>query len=204
MKFIRAMLLMLAVLPLAACALSGEAMRGRVLEEGTNKPIPGAIVVVRWEGRVSSFVDSQGVCYHVETATTDEQGNYQTRPWRQPRDYMISFDHIGVDAYKPGYGFPSKLSRVKGIEYLAPFNGTREERLKFLVQMSDSTQCDEAGESNMKRLAMEQAIYGEAKSIAITPEDQKSVEILLFGLESMEYGSTEALRRLTERRGRGQ
>jgi len=45
---------MLLAIPLTACALSGEAIEGRVLEEGTNKPIPGAIVVVRWIGRTTT------------------------------------------------------------------------------------------------------------------------------------------------------
>lgn len=209
MNFLRAMFLILAALPLAACALSGEEMNGRVLEEGTNKPISGAIVVVRWIGSTTSggmFVESSTACYHVETTTTDAQGNYQTKPWRQPqhKDYTVKFDRIGVDAYKPGYGFPSKLSQVQEIEYLAPFKGPREERLAYLLRTSNSIQCNEAGESIRKTLPLQQTIYDEAKSIAQTPEDQKRVEILLFGLESMEYGSMEALKRMTERRSAGQ
>ena len=201
MKHIRMILLTLAMIPLAACALSGEAIEGRVLEEGTNKPIPGAIVVVRWKGRVSSFVDSQGVCYHVETATTDEQGNYQTKAWSQPRDYLVSFDYIAVDAYKPGYSLPRQPLRTTEVRYLAPSKGTREERLKFLLRTSSGTQCNAAGKSEKNMLPLGRALYDEARSIALTTEDQKSVEILLFGLESLQYGSMEALKRMNERRG---
>jgi len=179
-------LLMLAATPLAACALSGEAIEGRVLEEGTNKPIPGAIVVVKWIGLTTSgswFVEASTVCYHVETATTDGQGNYQTKAWRQPqhKDYTVKFDRIGVDAYKPGYGFPGKLSQVKGIEYLAPFRGSREERLKFLSRIEGATGCGGGGDSKKNLLPFDRAVYEEALRIAM-PVDREIVDTILIQL----------------------
>ena len=45
---------------------------GLVLEEGTDTTIEGAIVIARREGWISQLVDSQSVCYHVETANTDK------------------------------------------------------------------------------------------------------------------------------------
>jgi hypothetical protein len=181
MTFLRSLLAMFLVLPLAACALSGEAIEGRVLEEGTNKPIAGAIVAVRWMGRTYAFVDSQGSCYHVETAMTDEQGRYQTRPWRQPRqDYGLSFDHIAIDAYKPGYGFPDKHSRVQGIEYLAPFRGTREQRLGYLVRMLESTRCGSQNDSERNLYALYLAMHDEAKGIAVSKGDAEIVDTLRY------------------------
>lgn len=187
MNLLRAMLAMCLAAPLAACALSGGAIEGRVLEEGTNKPIPGAIVVVRWHGRVSAFVDSHGVCYHVEMATTDEQGRYQTKPWRQPREYMVSFDHIDADAYKPSYGRPRKLSQVMEIEYLAPFIGTREEGLKFLETFG-GMQCGKAEDYAPKLIPLYKAIYEEARLLAVTKEEKKRAIALLRELDEMEFG----------------
>lgn len=208
MKFIRMMLLMLAVLPLGACALSGEAMQGRILEEGTNKPIPGAIVVVRWEGLTTSgswFVEASTVCYRVETATTDEQGNYQTQAWRQPqhKDYTVKFDRIRVDAYKPGYGFPNKLSRVKGIEYLAPFEGSRGERLGYVKRLFGATACGAQNESEKNMLPLLKALYEEAKLLGgdkkPAPNEMSLLESLKYDMEIIELGFEAAEKRHLQR-----
>lgn len=200
MKHVRMILLTLAMIPLAACALSGEAIEGRVLEEGTNKPIPGAIVVVRWQGRVSSFVDSHGVCYRVESATTDEQGRYQTKPWRQPREYMVSFDHIDIDAYKPGYGRPNKLSRVQEVRYLAPFKGTREERFKS-VRIA-GVDCPGAGESQKNLLPLYRTIYEQLTALAVTKEEKFTANAYQHSIEIIELGDEKATQRNLERMGK--
>lgn len=197
------------LLPLSACALSCGPISGKVLEEGTDKPIPGAIVAVRWVGRTTSgsiYVEAQSTCYHVESATTDERGAYQTKAWNQEqhKDYKVKFDHMLVSAYKAGYGYPQTPTQREGIVYLAPFKGSSGERLKYLERLSEGTHCDEASERAMNRLPLEKAIYEEARALARTSEEKKNVETLLFGLESMEYGSMEALKRLTERRSKGQ
>ena len=54
-------------------------MRGLVLEEGSDKPIAGAIVVARWKG-VAAFTTS--VCFHVESTETNEKGEYFFPAWR--------------------------------------------------------------------------------------------------------------------------
>lgn len=197
MKFLRLMFLLVASLPLAACALSGEAIEGRVLEEGTNQPIPGAIVVVRWHGRTFAFVDSQGSCYHVETATTDEQGRYRTKPWRQPRkDYGLSFDHIAIDAYKPGYGFPEKLSRVQEIEYLAPFKGTPKERFVYFQRLEQSLRLCRSPDANEKSLLpLYRVLHAEASAIAQTPSEWAAADDFLTSIDIIELGYEEGINR---------
>lgn len=200
MKHLRMILLMFAVIPLTACALSGEAIEGQVLEEGTNKPIPGAIVVVRWQGRVSSFVDSHGVCYHVESATTDEQGKYQTKPWRKPREYGVSFDHIDIDAYKPGYGHPSRLSKAMEIEHLAPLRGTREETFKSI--RIAGVKCPGAGESQKNLIPLYKTIYEQLATLALTKDEKFYANSYLNAIEEIELPEEEATRRDLERRER--
>lgn len=192
MTFLRSLLVVFLVFPLTACALSGEAIEGRVLEEGTDKPIAGAIVVVRWMGDTTSgswFVESRTTCYHVETATTDGQGSYRTKPWRQPqhKDYTVKFDRIAINAYKPGYGPPSKLSRAQEIEYLAPFGGAREERLKFLGTFT-GMQCGTAEDYAPTLIPLYKEIYREAKQLAVTNEEKKLAINRLRDLEEMEFG----------------
>lgn len=197
MTFLRSLLVVFLVLPLTACALSGEAIEGRVLEEGTNQPIPGVIVVVRWHGRTFAFVDSQGSCYHVETATTDEQGRYRTKPWRQPRkDYGLSFDRIAIDAYKPGYGLPSKLSRVQEIEYLAPFRGTPKERFVYFQRLEQSLRLCRSPDANEKSLLpLYRALHAEASSVAITPGELAAADDFLTSIDIIELGYKEGVNR---------
>ena len=65
-----------------ATAVSGLPITGQVIEEGTNKPLPGVIVVAHWLGTVSGFGGHGGTsCRHVETGTTDEQGRYRLAFW---------------------------------------------------------------------------------------------------------------------------
>ena len=84
MNLLRLIFALLLTLPFSACALSGEPVNGKVLEEGTETPIPDAIVVVRWQGRVSSLVDSHGVCVHVDSTVSDSQGRYKFTQWNKP------------------------------------------------------------------------------------------------------------------------
>lgn len=194
----------LVMVSLSACSLSSGSISGKVLEEGTNEPIPGAIVVVRWIGRTTSgsiFVEARDVCYHVETATTDEKGKYQTKSWSQEqhKDYTLKFDHMLVDAYKRDYGLSQVKPRNDEDVYLAPFKGASEERLKYLKRLDEGNACPDAGDSRKNRLVHQEAIYNEARTIAITEQDNRIVEILLFGIESERFGNVEALKRVGKR-----
>ncbi len=202
--------LFLLLLPLTACGLSGGPLEGRVLEAGTNKPIPGAIVVARWQGTYSQIVDSQDVCYHVESTTTDAQGRYQIPAWKEKsKGLMFSAGPWLIDAYKTGYetywpkGYSATEEYKKNIRYLALFKGTREERLKYLQQMNSATGCGAAGESKKNQKLFAKALYEEALTIANTAEEKKIVDNLLFSLEIIELGYEAAERRDIDRsRGR--
>ena len=190
---------LLFALPLTACALSGEAIEGKVLEEGTNQPIPNAIVVARWIGTAFSFVESPTVCVHVLTTTTDAEGKYRFPAWRKesPLKGVRDVRPI-VTAYKPGYQLAQSYPANNPL--LKSFAGTREERLKYLERLSSATRCGEAKESEKNLLPFKKALYEEAHAIAVSKEDKEIVETLLFGLESLELGSKQALKNMQERR----
>lgn len=188
----------LAFLPLPACATAPTpAIEGKVIEEGTNKPIPGAIVVARWQESRSGIFDSQTVCVHVESATTDEQGRYHL-----PRYKGKEPTH--TDSYKAGYERSPQYSATQAFrthtDILKPSHSSPGERLDYLVRLSGATRCGEAGKSEQRLLPLKRALYAEASAIGTTAEDAAKVETLLFGLESLELGSMEALNRMTERR----
>lgn len=204
-RLYRVFLLGLLFVPLTACGLSGGPLEGRVLEAGTNKPIPGAIVVVRWTGSVFAFAESRSVCVHVESATTDDQGKYRIPSWMKVSTVGWVQDlRPDVTAYKTGYirspEYFKQQSYRKNIELLEVFKGTREERLEQLKRVSDATGCSEGADSKKNRLVLQKALYEEARNIAGTSQDKKVVEILLFGLESEQFGSMEALKRMDDRK----
>lgn len=186
MKLPRTILLILTLLPLTACGLSSDPIEGQVLEAGTKKPLAGAIVVIRWEGTSSQIAESKTVCYHVETATTDAQGNYRTPAWRK---FKLTGEFMGlgftpgakdITAYKPGYSehWPAGYDRTedykKNVRYLEPFKGTGDERLKYLMNLSYGADCYGANEKPL--FALQKALYQEAKRLAVTPQDQDGVQ----------------------------
>lgn len=195
------LLVVLGAAPLAACAYSGGPVEGHVREEGSDRPIPGAIVIVRWQGSAFSFVESPTVCIHVELATTDEQGRFRTSAWRAEVE-PAGVRHLtaSVVAHKTGYEWSNVLAKTEEIQYLKPSTQSRAERLDYLSRVSSATRCGEAGASGRNLLMLKKALHEEAKQIAVTAQDRDAVETLLFGVESLEFGSMEALRRMEERR----
>jgi len=195
--------LVLSVLSLPACALSGGAIEGQVLEEGTNKPVAQAIVTVKWVGSVSKFVDSQSVCVHVETAHTDEQGRYRTPAWSAASTVgpaiLVSRLIPVFTAYKPAYRQAEKETDFP--LYLKPFTGGREERLEYLKKTSRATGCHAAGESEKNLLPLRNALYEEAQQLTETKDDKKVLEDLLYSKEIVEFGYDAAQKRHLERLG---
>lgn len=181
----------------ASTALSREPIEGVVLEAGTTKAIPGAIVIARWQGSSPVFIaDSQTVCFHVETTTTDEQGRYRILPLpEEPRHRRIEDKRVITTAYKSGYRY---TRGGKGVDYLQPFTGTREERLKYLERTYGSG-CGASDGSERNSIPLLKAQYEEAKSLAQTPEEKRMLEFFLYGLEQVELGFEQAQERHLER-----
>ncbi len=158
------------LLPLAACALPGNKLEGRVLEAGTNKPLAGVIVIALWEGwQTMGGADSQTQCYHVDTATTDAQGVYRIKeaPFSLLRD-----KHVTLNVYKPGYirspEYFKQESYRRGIELMEVFKGTREERFAFLEQVAKANNCNAAGRSGKNAFPFYEALFFEARDQAAT------------------------------------
>jgi len=198
MKLLRTILLMLTLLLLTACGLSGSSVSGKVLEERTDKPIDGAIVIVRWKGYVSAIVDAQTVCVHVESATTDKRGNYKVSGWSKPSTMGPVFNvKPVVSAYKVGYGLPGNPAQKDEDVYLAPFKGTSGERLKYL-QNRIGMECGSRDDYVKKLIPLYRALYEEAKPLTVTREDKNIVKMLHYSVDVLELGSEDADKRLTE------
>ena len=171
-------LAVMALLSLSACGLSGGPLSGQVLEEGTRKPVPGAIVVAKWEGNVWAFVETRLVCVHVESTIADQEGRYKLPRWSKPSTVGPVVMDLApvVVAYKPGYGLPSEPSQEQEIELIAPFKGRVKERFEYLDRVISSTSCVSAGSSYRNLYRIRSAIYQEARSIAQTLEEKRYAE----------------------------
>lgn len=176
--------------PLWAWAgLSGDAVQGRVLEQGTDKPIPGAIVLLRWRGDLPGVADSKTVCFHVATTLTDEAGNFRiaARHVKPAADWQtrIINKEFSVVAYKKGYGWPAARSpRRAGVVLLAPFKGTVAERFQYFDRVISHTSCSHLGEIRKQLYWPWMALYEEARTIAITADQKKRADRLRSDAQS--------------------
>lgn len=186
------LLSLLLLLPLTACGGGklpppGTPVEGKILDSGTKQPIPGAIVVVRWQGSYSQLVETKTVCYHVETATTDAEGKYRTPAWT-PEDLGPNFTPGPqlIDAYKAGYerdwppGFDRSEEFRKNIYFLKTFKGATWERLRYLERTLDATRCGSQNESENNLHAMYYAMYEEAKNMVVSKDDAEIVDTLRY------------------------
>lgn len=194
-------------LPLAACALSGKAIEGKVLEEGTNKPIPEAIVIARWSGHLATFAHGKTVCYYVLSTTTDENGIYRFSAWKreitddwqnnvQPEAVIITVHKPGYEEYRP-LGYVRAKEFKQYIRYLKPFTGTQEEKLKVIRTAGVS--CGSAGESQKNLLPLYRTLYEEARALAVTKEDKAIVNNFLYKIDLIELPYQDAEKRDVER-----
>lgn len=193
----------LLVSALPACAtpfgLFGPALEGRVIDARTEQPLPNVWVAVLWHGSLFAFVESQTVCVHVETTTTDQDGHYRFTPWHAAADIGWVRD-IGptVYAYRAGYERVLRDTPDNTI-YLKPFTGGAGGAVDGDLVVGD--ECGSAGASEKNLIPLSRALYEDAKSLAQSKEDNKIVNALLYELEKRELGYEAATKRMLERNG---
>jgi|GEM_PF-5742750 len=173
-------LLLLLLLPLAACGVSSKPIEGRVVDAETKKPLAGAIVIGRWEKTQSILMaDSRTYFAHVETAATDGDGRYRMPQWEGRAPSYLDAYQAGYEKYWPaGYGSTEDFKR--NVLYLAPFKGSREERLKYLERSLDATRCGTQDDTERNLYVLYSAMYEEAKKIAVSKADGEIVDTLRY------------------------
>lgn len=177
--------------------------RAQVIDVDTGKPLEGVIVLARWRGRKSMLVDTQGTCYHVETATTDKNGWFEIPSYNEGLGKMsISSKGNRFSFYREGYVFYSKTEvfslHAKKI-HMKKFKGTNAERFKFLSDFNAS--CHSSGDSEKNSYNIRKLIYEEAKLLAFSKEQKRLLEYLLWSAEDSLYGVIEAEKRHYKRIG---
>ena len=104
-------------------------IRGKVLDELTNQPIAGAVVVVEWHAK--PLMQALEECLHVETAVTDVHGRYEVHSWagawapgKLASYYGRFYRYV---AYKFNYVPGFHPGDAEGVLRLKPFTGTSDE-----------------------------------------------------------------------------
>ncbi len=196
---LRLLTVLACVLPLSAGAddfvLSSPAIESKVIEQATGKPVPNALVVMLWEGLLNG---AGTVCFRTETTATDGTGNYRIPAWQKtlPQAVIVDPRHAPI-AYKPGYAF-AEANRDTVI--LKPFTGTNAERLRYLASVEQSVRaCRTPGSDEKNLLPLYRALYEEAKGLAGANGDRRVVDEILAGIEIIELGYQEGMRRAVER-----
>lgn len=167
------------------------AREAQIVEAGTGKPLAGVIVVALWKGTASY---SNTVCFHVETATTDEEGGFRIPAWTNTTEWRFTENQwVDLIFYKAGYEESEESSRThmpdQALFSLRPFTGSVDERLEYLLEMADPG-C--LSEEYKELIVYNEALYREARAIGRSEHDKKSAERLLFYLNVVQYGWDQA------------
>jgi hypothetical protein len=149
---------------LADMTLVSHVISGVVVEEGTGKPIPQAIVSAKWNGAWSSVAGGGTRCTKGIAARADESGRFSIPEWT---DTHTDLDRVSIEAtpYKPGYrdtkrgrvgarpqkmlGFASSRIEIPVSTLrleMKPFAESEKERADFIVDILSSTECRETGD----------------------------------------------------------
>jgi hypothetical protein len=108
-------LLGLVVIGALACpveSMSSDDIEGTVVDTGTGRPVPFALVRAAWTGRTLNWAGSGSmVCYHAEETTADANGKYVIPRWNaglSRQSISTAGRVIEVSAFSPGYVMPSR------------------------------------------------------------------------------------------------
>jgi hypothetical protein len=172
---------------LATYAQAWGTIEGQVLDDETQQPIPGAIVVATWYATSSGFPDSHSKCLHVESATADAAGRYRLPDWHgwwYPNNWLLFDRVLGVGAHKFRYE-PSML-QVPTVEriYLKPFKGPDE---AWLERPQSTFSCFPGVDESAKNLyrvwaaivADETPLASTAKQMQQLRSDAANAKVLL-------------------------
>lgn len=201
------MLLILNMLTACAVPKVWTPQKGQVVDWNTKEPIAEAIVVASWKGDFLAVVHSIETCYHVESTITDESGYFKIPMYMDGPKILIG-KFVSFWAFKPGYktstykregksGLYFRDDLKRNIYYLEKDHRPVKERLEYLSSISSGCGAEDGSEKNL--LVYLRALYEEAKSIAVTKEDKKKTEYILYKLEKIELGYDEAQKRHLER-----
>lgn len=155
---------------------TGRSIHGVVTDAETGQPIEGAIVAVKWVGTVSMIVDAQTRCYWVESAVTDEKGEYKLSRWWNLKRWVPLFDRfINIKAYKSGYHH-GRNPRIDVFDVSMQKNtDPYAKRFAALKQLVPAASCHGAANGEKGLYPFYKAMADDAAKYATTYDQRKDV-----------------------------
>jgi len=206
MNWIKITLLLFLTAGLSACALAPPKqippVTGQVLDQGTDQPVEGAIIIMRWRGTgTKAFVDQHTECYHVETATTGADGRFSTQAWLEESQYRnLGLKERMATIYKAGYRHVRSKNEVHSLEW---DTGGGEERLEYIRYSIVS--CGSKRSLNKILLGFYTALHDEVTTIPVSYEQKKIriwlqsfIDEIVMGFEKSERLYLERLKALEQ------
>jgi len=109
----RWLLNIVAGLTITYVTMSVWASKGIVVDEA-GKPIKGAVILAYWTGDTGWVVQPHSMCYRVETATTDEKGEFTISTFSGSLNPFIRTRLRQVDSIVAGYEESRATKELKG------------------------------------------------------------------------------------------
>ena len=108
MYVLRYPLFFVMIMSLLSCASTPKqtwkSLEGKVLHAENGKPIDNALVFAVWKGHMLDKGETLRVCYHVESAKSNEKGVFSLQSWQEQNNYThITDKSTAMIVYKPGY-----------------------------------------------------------------------------------------------------
>jgi hypothetical protein len=181
--------------------ITGGPVKGKVVIAGTDKPVAGAWVGVRWIGKSSNLAhNARYNCYHAAVTQTRNDGSFEIPRWRftpGEQGYPAGLANIErvldqpleVIAYAKGYTNEKTrwaTGRSLTIE-LTPSSVTPQERLRYLYGGGVVFGCSVSGFENQRPVAgAYRAKAAEVAALAMNnPEDIKEKSMVLENFSTL-------------------
>jgi hypothetical protein len=199
MRIERKFLIGAILLSTAACRaeLGSSSIEGVVIDLQTGRPISGAVVWGEWWGHRGGPVQSTSVCYHTETAVSDEQGRFHIPSWKEANeaDLMASTVPDQYHLYASAWGFKEAALRPNNRTtlYMEPDGKSRQKRFQELAAIVKirpySFNCPDDQELHGMALSF-RGTYKQVQAIAETGEEQIVLRELAKRVEELsEYSA---------------
>ena len=107
-SFLHYPIIFIVVMSLFSCASTTNQkwnpLEGKVLNATDGKSIDNALVFAIWKGQMLDKGETRRVCYHVESAKSDNKGLFSLQSWQEQNNYThITEKSTAMIVYKPGH-----------------------------------------------------------------------------------------------------
>lgn len=164
--------------------------RGVVIDSETKKPLKRVVVLARWKGVGGGWVHAQSRCYHVESAITNEKGEFILPEYSEGfttgftgRRYVDLIFHVSGYLKKP----KSLNQYFEQNEYLlSKFSGKESDRVDYLSKIAVSCSAQDGSERNT--LIMYESIKKELAGFKVTEGVKKLINHYRYAIDILEIG----------------